>query len=1622
MSTGHSPFEFIAKPKTWAFRIARFMYGSRRIIAGLAVIFILFYFLLNNPIFQGYLLKKTNAYLQEKLKTEVRVGKVKIELFSKLVLEDVFLRDEQGDTLIQAAKIKANLNFSPSALLSGQYEIDEVSLEDIYVHLQRKENQEHNNLQFVIDAFSEKKTEVKSKNNINLNINDLFLSNVRFKSEDAVKGQNIHAFVEDGLVYFNRFDLENKFMDVHSVVLREPFFQLDDLTAKPLSNTKKNKPKTTDTTSMKILVKNFDLQGGHFVFNNYHRSPEWNPDEEDINYNHLNINDIVLKVNNFSLVKEQYRGEVKHLSFADRKRFQLTSLRSKSVLVDSTTVQLYDCRLVTPMSDIGDTLIMNFKNYRDFKEYNDNVKMEGRFKNSKVALKDVEVFAPQLKRVEPFENQPNAIFSLNGLLKGKVNSLSGKNLTIGVLNKNLLLKGSFNSHNFAVRDEEVLNLKIESLVTDPLTIKKFFPKVNLPKGFERLKNMKIKGNFDGFFADFVADATLYSDLGTVVTDLRLDMRNGSKNAVYSGKLEFQNFDLGQYLNDSSLGKISSEVRISEGKNLSFKEGIANLKGKVSSINFKNYVYENVQIDGKLGKNKFDGILSIDNKDVALQFDGNIDFSNSIPSFHFKSTIDHFDLKKTNLSNKEQILSAYLDLDIDGDKLSNLNGTALAKNIKLIDQQSTQEFTLDSVHLYSKAGEGFLSVFELKSELFDARLDGKFRLDEIGAAFRGLLLKNYKGFAQRLNIKEVSPLENQNIGFQINVNQSKNWMNLFDIGLDSLQNIKLQGGYDTKSDQLTLNLDADKFIYKDVVFEDIAMKVKNDAEQGDALLILRKVGIGNLHLAPILTNYYFKGDTIDFAISSSSVTSVLDNLNLNGRFNLYDTDGYQIKFFPSDLTIIQEKWEMAEGNYVRFKKDFISVNDFKLTNEDRIATLHSIDGRGLELSLKNFDIHYLDEIWNYKELEFNGKYSFSFRAADIFEKKNLTAKGWMDSLIINNDNFGQTELTAEWKDFSQLVKANLIIGKDKTAKLKAVVQYQPKTNEAQSKKELRLPLDHYSGNIVLEEYPMKIAEYFISSGISHTSGTLDGNLQISGSIKDAPNVSGEATIKNTSTVINYLNVKYLIDNQKVLINNGLFDATGAILKDTLGNVASVYGGIYHDRLTNFRLGVNISSEKIIALNTTIKENPIYYGFGIGKIDATFSGPFDKTDIGIICNAQKGTKLFLPIKPSIDASTSNFIKFKQNTGQDNELFQTVTTTKTNKKSDKGMSLDMEVNVDPESEVQLIFDEKAGDIMRGRGNGALQLSIPRGRNLSMYGTYTIENGDYLFTLYNFINKPFKVKRGGVIQWNGDPFEAQIDIDAEYQGISTSPYNLISNYLDVSNIFESEARRSTSVELTLFLKGRLLKPDISFDIKMPELGPGNVKNLVDQQVNLLHQDPNELNRQVFGLIVTGTFLPSSIANFDPVSTVTNTGFNTVSEMVSNQLSNFISDVLKGVIKENSFISGIGFGFNYIYDTGAFRSIGNSTLPASSEVALRPTINLFDDKVIINYGFRRGVNENSVYYNHEASVLLSLSEDNRLKMRVYYKNDQDLILGNRNRAGLALSFREESNSFLKLNKTQEKK
>jgi hypothetical protein len=224
---------------------------------------------------------------------------------------------------------------------------------------------------------------------------------------------------------------------------------------------------------------------------------------------------------------------------------------------------------------------------------------------------------------------------------------------------------------------------------------------------------------------------------------------------------------------------------------------------------------------------------------------------------------------------------------------------------------------------------------------------------------------------------------------------------------------------------------------------------------------------------------------------------------------------------------------------------------------------------------------------------------------------------------------------------------------------------------------------------------------------------------------------------------------------------------------------------------------------------------------------------------------------------------------------------------------VKVNLQIEVTPNAEMELIVDPKAGDMISGTGNGNLRVEFDTFSDLKLYGTYTINQGFYLFTLQNLIRKEFKIDQGSTLAWTGNPRNAQVNIRALYP-LTASLKDLI----DPSQL--GSMRTSIPVNCVLKLTDNLMKPNINFDIDLPQSDEG-VKQLVRNTINT----DEMMNRQILYLLVFNRFYtPDYMRTASTSNLGTNEALSFATSTLSAQLNNWISQLSKN----NNF----SIGFDY--------------------------------------------------------------------------------------------------------------
>jgi hypothetical protein len=406
---------------------------------------------------------------------------------------------------------------------------------------------------------------------------------------------------------------------------------------------------------------------------------------------------------------------------------------------------------------------------------------------------------------------------------------------------------------------------------------------------------------------------------------------------------------------------------------------------------------------------------------------------------------------------------------------------------------------------------------------------------------------------------------------------------------------------------------------------------------------------------------------------------------------------------------------------------------------------------------------------------------------------------------------------------------------------------------------------------------------------------------------------------------------------------------------------------------------VYSPRLTAMNTTARDNPQFFGQVItnGRLNVTGRGK--QVRLSGTGTTLAGTNVNISLEDESELERYDFIQFvsSEDTVRQQFLFP--------QKDDGDFSLDLTITATPEARAQLIYNAQIGDIIRAQGEGVLRFGMNNEGDITLSGNYTVERGDYLFTLQNVINKRFTIEQGGTITWSGDPYNAIIDINAVYK-LKASLYDLLVD--SYANIYQSQR---IPVECKILLTEELSNPNIDFEIEFP-----TVEDRLVEEVRQYFNSPEEMNKQILSLIVLGKFYTPEYLRGTYEAQNPNLIGTTASELFSNQLSNWLSQISNNV----------DIGLNY--------RPGNQI--TNDEIELALSTQMFNDRVTINGNIGNNNNPNSGNNSQlvgDFDVNVKLIPNGKIRFKAYNRSNNNLIYETAPYTqGVGFSFTEEYNTF----------
>ena len=981
------------------------------------------------------------------------------------------------------------------------------------------------------------------------------------------------------------------------------------------------------------------------------------------------------------------------------------------------------------------------------------------------------------------------------------------------------------------------------------------------------------------------------------------------------------------------------------------------------------------MDGEIINKKFRGHAAIADANLKIStLDGEIDFNDATPGFNLTS-VQKADFKALGLINEDFNFEGDLDVNFKGNNIDNFLGTADIKNAKLL--KGSKKLSFDFLKLNSQIINGKKSLTVNTNEL-DANITGTFKVAEIPGAVSVLLAKYYPTYIKAPS-KKVTSI--QNFSYDITTKNIDEYAGLIDKKLTGFNNSNFNGSFDLQAYNIQLNATIPQFEYDKKIFNNIKL---NSVGTGENLLT--DVTVDEIKLTDSLSlpfsklNIDTKNDVSVIKINTSA-SKIFGDAELNASITTLD-DGIKIKFFPSSFVINNKKWQLDKDGELLLSPILINASEIKFFSGNQaiiLGTAQEDDSNETFITAKLTNINATDFAFVLpKNPKLKGIVSGEAKITKILDKPKIEFKGFADSLNVDGEQIGKVET-----EFNLNTKTSIL---DFTAK----------ANEKKYKFDVTgiLNLKDTTGagldiNISVDTLYLAILKPYLTSVFSDMDGYAVGKVRIEKQNKKL-SIVGNPVIKEGNFTVGYTQVKYHIKDQPIVFGKRSIELNGINVTDNFENKGKLGGIIYHDFFDNFYFDdLRFSTDRMQVLNTTKKDNQQFYGKIIGRANMYLNGP--------IANM----KMKIDGEPSPSEIDSNHVVLLTGDSKENGAIDYIEFTQFGTQMDKDASqkgasnllVDLKLTANPFCKVDVVLDDDNGDVVKGQGNGELNIKVGTSEKLSMRGRYDITKGDYTYNFQTLLRKPFTVN-GGSIVWNGDPLLAILDIDAEY---------LVKN-VDLTSINLSGERLNEDIIVKTKLIGNLKTPGVSLGIALTDKSANKNNVSIVGKFNQYKSDENEINRQVVSLLLIGQLITqdqSFLSGSSLPSLVTGTLGSYVSTWLTSLLNKQLDKATNGIL---SIAVDLNPSINA--QTTAFLQ---AQIRSSLQVKLSKNI-----KVLVGGTFEAINNPFTAIYGNAVKPDLTLewliNKDGSIRVLLNRRSTSDVTNGQRNRNSLQIGYKKDVN------------
>lgn len=1411
----------------------------------------------------------------------------------------------------------------------------------------------------------------------------------------SLDGFYVEDFQRDTLLYAGRLDARIKSLGLFGGGLVFSRAELSDarfclretpdgeMNIKQVVDKLSKKDKARAEGKFRLEIERLETDGLDFCMERLeHRNPSYGVDFAD-----MHLIDIRAELKNFTIDGPVIHTDIGRLAMRERSGFVVEDLAG-CLCIANGCIDIREGHIRTAKSNIElPSLSLIGLDWALYKNFVEEVDITAQVVNTTLSSDDIAYFSPKMK------DWHLTLTDVNADVSGPVADMSGslRSVRTGADTK---LSVDFAAQGLPDVGKGHFKADISELTTSAADVDRLAAALtgkNLPDEVLRIaKNagkIGLTGKFDGTLTAFAADAALATEIGGATCLLQVSsLRDGCRGVL--GDVKTSSLQLGELLENDLLGPLSLNVHVNG--ELSSEHSDAEVSGEILRLGINGYDYDSLRMKGHLVNREFNGLIEARDRNLRFDFRGLLDLNDEQrPRYDFALDLEEANLAALGVNRRDSVsvLAARIAARAVGRTLDDLNGIIFVRDVSY--RYNDRELAADSVVI---VGRNSLSdkFIRLRSDFVDADYEGKTSYKEVFAylqqRFRDYVPTLDGGPGWQAQHPDTVELADGYSQLTVNVRKINPLVNAVSPGLQIADGSQLLLRINPANDKLSFEAASDYIERGRMLVTRLNLDAHN---RGDSLVFAASTEdlyLNSFHMSRVGMSGGAKDNKLEL------ITDFADTIgDVSGRIGFRSEfargrgpAGRQIdlRLTPSYISRGEKTWNIYTDG-ITADTSRIRIDRFRMVNAGQQLLLDGVVSRRLQdsvqLTLHNFELAPFSQFTSSMGYRVDGRTNGSATMKAVLGAGEVQADIVVDSISINDLAVPSIWLRSRW-DFIQN-RAGILVQQRENLDTLVRGFYAPSQKR-------------YYARATLDAVELSALDPLLKGVVERTGGNADVDIALRGSGKEA-NLSGQIAVRDFTTTVDFTQVTYTMPRAVIEVKNNHLIAEGVPLYDPEKNEGLFSIDLNLEHLSNIFYSVKVLPKELMVLNTTSKDNDLFYGRIFASGSATIAGSKGGVKMDIVATTEGDSEFYMPLSGQSNAKTADFVTFVTPEQIDTTdylvrkklLFQ----QQGRKKEAAGSTMDitMALNVQDNTAFQLVIDPTVGSALKGRGNGMLNLHINPGNGIfNMYGDYTLIEGSFLFSLQNIITKKFIIESGSMIQWTGEPVDARLDINAVYK-LKTSLQPLLNTVTASSDDDQSGSRisdRSVPVDCKIHIGGRLSNPQLDFSVVVP------VTDIETQAAVASVLNTQEAQAQQFiSLVALGTFSNSGSANIGASS-----GVATGLEMLTNQLTNWFSTDDYRIIlnyRAGSEMTGdeVDFGF--------------STNLINNRLLVEVEGNYIDNK--------QAVSNNVSNFMGEAHVTWLIDKSGNLRLKAFTQTidrfDENQGL---QETGIGISYKEDFNNF----------